>query len=192
MKPKLINFVLFQISWFACVLGAAAGSLLPGLLAVMALVLYQASRPKFIQRDLPLILVALGIGLFLDSLWIWTGIMRFSLPGPVTGLAPVWILLLWVAFPLTINHSMAWLRSNLPLAALFGAVGSPLSYLAGMRLGALSTPEGIWVMVIAAGISWALVIPLLCYLAGRLAESGLNQARETVLNRYWSWKNEPN
>jgi drug/metabolite transporter (DMT)-like permease len=77
----------------------------------------------------------------------------------------LWILLLWAGLALTLNHSLAWLQSRLMLAAVLGGVSSPLSYLAAERLGAVDivTESGVW--FIGLGLSWAVALPLLLWLA---------------------------
>ena len=60
---------------------------------------------------------------------------------------------------------MRWLRGRYRLACLFGATGGPLSYYAGVRLGALSfvPSTGVTLMILAA--VWSLVVPGLLWLA---------------------------
>jgi hypothetical protein len=48
------------------------------------------------------------------------------------------MLSLWLAFATTLNHSLRWLTCRPVAAALAGALGGPLAYLAGAKLGALT------------------------------------------------------
>jgi hypothetical protein len=88
-------------------------------------------------RELRAIGLAVLIGLLVDSTLALTGQVRFASPWPA-GLAPYWMLSLWAAFATTLNHSMHWLMTRPVGAALAGAAGGPLAYLAGARLGALT------------------------------------------------------
>ena len=45
---------------------------------------------------------------------------------------------LWIVFATTLNHSLRWLMRRPVAAALAGAAGGPLAYLAGAKLGALT------------------------------------------------------
>jgi hypothetical protein len=61
---------------------------------------------------------------------------------------------------------MRWLRKNLLVASLFGALGGPLSFLAGEKAGAVSfadTPTALLVI----GLGWAVFLPLLVSFAAR-------------------------
>ena len=66
-----------------------------------------------------------------------TGQVHFASAWPA-GLAPYWMLSLWIVFATTLNHSLRWLMNRPVAAALAGAIGGPLAYLAGAKLGALS------------------------------------------------------
>jgi len=73
---------------------------------------------------------------------------------------------LWMLFATTLNVSLAWLKRSALLAALFGAIGGPLAYYGGAKLGALSflapTPA-----LVALALGWGLLTPLLIKLALR-------------------------
>jgi hypothetical protein len=162
----LANFAAFQFGWFACVIGAAQG--FPALGAAAALVV-AAAHLAFARRpraELALLLLAAVIGAGWDSLLAATGWVRFTNGMLIAGTAPYWIVALWVLFATTLNVSLAWLKRRLALAAAFGAIGGPLSYLGGAKLGALSFGnEGA--ALIALSLGWAALTPLLLRLAVR-------------------------
>lgn len=182
---KLItNFVAFQIGWFATVLGAAKGMYWFGpivVLAVVALHLRQARRPGVEAR---LLLFALALGLVVDSLVLAGGWTRY--PGGVwlPGLAPYWIITMWALFATTLNVSLRWMHQRYVVAALFGGVGGPLSYLAGAKLGAMSfvamTPA-----IVALAAAWFVAMPLLVYVAARLDDVS-EKARLPYIHKQWS------
>jgi hypothetical protein len=162
----LLNFAAFQIGWFACVLGAANG--LPWLgpvvvLAVVALHLAMVRRPL---PELYLLMAAMLIGLVLDSLLLATGWLRYSAGLWLPGLAPYWIIAMWALFATTLNVSLGWMRGRPVLTVLMGAVGGPLSYLAGEKLGAIELTQTI-PAVAALSLAWAIAMPLLMRLADR-------------------------
>jgi hypothetical protein len=116
-----------------------------------------------------LLLVAAGVlGLVLDSALVLAGRLAFAEGVLVPGLAPYWMVTLWVLFATTFNRSLRWLRGLLPLAALLGAVGGPLAYLAGARLGAAEVLEPAWLGHLAVAAIYALATPALLALARRL------------------------
>jgi Protein of unknown function (DUF2878) len=167
VEPRvLLNFAVFYVAWFACVLGAAHLHPVLGTLAVAAaagLHLGLAPRPGI---ELRLLLATLGIGTVWDSALLDLGITHYATGLFAPGVAPHWIMALWVLFATTLNVSLAWLKGRWLLAAAFGAVGSPLSFFAGYRMGAVQMPD-VPLGLAAQAIGWALILPLLCCIAAR-------------------------
>ncbi|MEP7061024.1 MAG: DUF2878 domain-containing protein [Betaproteobacteria bacterium] len=163
---KLANFIAFQVGWFACVVGAARGH--PALGTSIAIVV-TAAHLAFARQwraELALLLAAAAIGAAWDSLLAATGWVHFTNGVLVAGTAPYWIVALWVLFATTLNVSLGWLKHRLALAALLGAIGGPLAYLGGARLGALSFGNDI-AAIIALALGWAALTPLLLRIAAR-------------------------
>ncbi len=159
--PVIINAVLFQITWFACALGAAKGLLWPAIAACGALAVFQLQSKHRHPSDVALIATALALGLVIDSAWIQLGLISYATPAPVAALAPAWILILWVGFALTINHSLAWLNLHPLLPAVAGLICAPLSYLAGVKLGALAYQGDSLLISCALGVTWAIAMTVL-------------------------------
>ena len=131
-----MNFVAYQLAWFAVILGAAHGLAWAGAAcALLIAALHHARRREVL--DLKLMGLAAAIGLLVDSTLALTGQVRFAAAWP-PGVAPYWMLSLWIVFAITLNHSLRWLMTRPLAAALAGALGGPLAYLAGAKLGALS------------------------------------------------------
>jgi hypothetical protein len=83
---------------------------------------------------------------------------------------PLWILAMWVLFATALRSSLRWLQGRPALAALFGAVGGPLSYAAAARMGACRFEQPV-VSALALGVAWAVITPLLVALARRVGGS---------------------
>lgn len=132
---NLRNFIAYQLAWFAVILGVAQQQAWAGA-AVAILVTAAHLWLRHEALELRLIGLALLIGLLIDSTLAITGLVRFASAWPVD-LAPFWMLCLWLAFATTLNHSLRWLMIRPVAAALAGALGGPLAYLAGGKLGAL-------------------------------------------------------
>ena len=160
----LLNFVAFQLGWFACVVGAARGWPLTGTAIAAVIVAWHIVRAARPAQELKLALFALLIGVLWESSLIALGLIDFTSGTLLAGLAPPWILALWALFATTLNLSLGWLKQRWLLAALLGAVAGPLSYWAGMRLGAVQFVAP-WPALTALSIGWAVMTPLLVRLA---------------------------
>jgi hypothetical protein len=162
-----LNFLLFQLGWFACVLGAARGLPWAGVIAATVIVAWHLLRAAQPRHELALVAVAALLGALFETLLAQSGWVRFGTGVLVAGTAPYWMVALWALFATTLNVSLRWLRPHRWLAALLGALGGPAAYYAGARLGALELPAaGAALGAIAAG--WALLTPLLLRAARRL------------------------
>ena len=71
---------------------------------------------------------------------------------------------------------MRWLRKSLIVAAVFGAIGGPLSFLAGEKAGAVSFPDP-FVSLAVIGLGWAVFLPLLVRYATRVDEQAAVPAK---------------
>ena len=166
---KLVNFVLFQLGWFACILGAAHGYVgwaVLFCLAVAAFHLWQSSEP---MQEGMLLLKILALGIFADTLLLQTGSLVFESKGLVPSLSPIWMWSLWVILGCTLNESMSWLRGRYVLAAVLGAIAGPLSYLAGVKLGAATWGNETQALVLL-GFIWAIAMPLLFWWAAKVPQ----------------------
>jgi hypothetical protein len=112
-------------------------------------------------------LSAIAFGVVADSLLVFLGWVSYPNGTWAAGFAPYWILAMWALFATTLNVSMRWMRGRFLVAVLMGAVGGPLSYLAGERLGAMQFMEP---MLALAGLAilWAVSMPALVALATRM------------------------
>jgi len=164
--PATINFIAFQLGWFACVLGAAHAVPWAGTGLALAIVAWHLGRALAPRAELALILSAAGIGALWDSGLTALGLIRYASGVLVEGAAPHWIVALWMLFATTLNLSLGWLKLNIALAAVLGALGGPLAYLGGAKLAALNLVAPPAALT-ALALGWAVLTPLLLQLARR-------------------------
>jgi hypothetical protein len=166
MNP-ILNVVLFQVGWFACVLGAAYGLPLGGALVATAIVGWHLARAAQPRQELALVAVATLAGAAFETVLVHTGWVRFDSGVLFEGAPPYWMVALWAVFATTLNVSLRWLQGHAALAATLGAVGGPAAYYAGAQLGAIElVAAGAALAAIGAG--WAVLAPALLGAARRL------------------------
>lgn len=166
MKTNLINFALFQLGWFACVLSGAAGRPWLGALIAFAIIGWHVWRAPLPEAELKLIGMAILIGATWDSLLVWQGWLAYPSGMILPFTAPYWIVIMWALFATTLNVSLRWLKGRWLYAVVFGAIGGPLAYFAGQRLGAVEFLE-TYSALLALLFGWALLTPLLMTLSQR-------------------------
>ncbi len=162
----VVNVVLYQIVWLACALSAAAGMPELGTLTALAVILWHLAEVVRPLKAAGLIVLTGLLGGIWDSLLVNLNLIHYPSGMIFTWMAPYWIIALWMAFATTFNLAFHWLHGRLLLAALFGAVGGPLAWWAGARLGALELVNPIPALT-ALSLGWMVMMPLLMKLAAR-------------------------
>ena len=179
----IINLLVFDAAWFVTVKGAAMDLPWLGPVVTLAVLAYHLKMSKHRGAELRLAAFALFLGFLTDSLLLATGWLAYPNGQWIPGVAPYWIIMMWVLFATTLNVSMRWLRGRRWLAVLLGAVGGPVSYLAGAKIGAMTfvntTPA-----IVALAIAWGVAMPLLMQVAASLEAA--DKSRRNIFE--WGWK----
>ena len=166
-RSRLVNVGLYQAGWFLAVLGGSRADwpVWTGLAAATVLAhLLLVRRPR---AELALLLFAGLFGSVLESGQIRWRAVAFVTPGWDPLWPPPWIVILWMQFATLFRFSLAWLGDRLALAAVLGAVGGPVAFLIGRRLGAVVFPSSNAWSLTSLAIVWLLAVPLLAMLARR-------------------------
>lgn len=166
MRTTIINFLLFQISWFACVVGAAKHMPWLGVMVVLACIIWHLIQSTHAKNELILLIIAVFIGGLFDQIMLSTGQIVYQSHGWSHALVPSWILALWLSFTTTLNLSLRWMRGKTLIAIAFGMIGGPLAYLAAEKLGAV-TLNNAPVHFFALALGWAVLTPALLKLSER-------------------------
>jgi len=165
MQPRLVvNFILFQIGWFACVIGAAKQMPWLGVATVLAIVIWHLTQAKQAKKELQLLIIALVIGGTFDQIMLNHQLITYQAHGWSSVLVPVWILALWAEFVTVLNVSLRWMKGRWLVAVLFGAIGGPLAYMGAEKLGAV-TLNHLPISYVVLSLGWACLTPLLLKLS---------------------------
>ena len=162
----LTNVILFQVGWFACVMSGAANRPWIAVIVAFIVVSFHVFRAHDREPELKLIMIALGVGAIWDSILVSQNWLKYDSGLLLPNMAPYWIILMWGLFATILNVSLRWLRGRWAMAALFGAIGGPLAYYGGYRLGALEFGNET-TAIIALSVGWAVLTPLLMSVASR-------------------------
>jgi hypothetical protein len=161
---KFWNFVLFQLGWFACVIGAANQQVFWPVVITLLYLAIHIWRSDQAALEMNLLLKAAIYGVCADSLISLSGFLVFEDAWPSQYLSPIWMWTLWALVASTINGSLTWLRGRPILGAVLGAIAGPMSYEAGIRMGAGGWgPNGQVGGLILLAIVWGAAIPLFFY-----------------------------
>ncbi len=129
----LLPVLLAQAVWWAAILdGAQLAALLVSVQVVLTFWLDRAHVPSWSR-----LLLFIGSGLALDALTVQLGLISFrdGDSSPLPFAIPLWLLLLWLSFALTVPRLQQWLPQRQQQCALF-AIAAPLAYYAGAAFAA--------------------------------------------------------
>ena len=159
------NLLGYQATWFVVAWSAGQGRAWIGMVACVAFIALQWGCSRERGADARVLLAALACGVVVEGIAAVGGLVTYASPWP-SPFAPAWILLLWAAFAMTLNHSMAWFAARPWIAAGFAAIGGPLAYLGASRgFGALAFAEPAWPALAWLALAWAVALPLLLRVA---------------------------
>ncbi|MFT6984641.1 MAG: hypothetical protein ACJAT7_000438 [Psychromonas sp.] len=152
-----VSFIWFQAIWLLAVVYTDQAVLLL-LLSLFAHFLVSPTRAS----DLLNLLAITLLGCAGDYLLTYIGVFTFT----DHYFIPLWLILLWTHFAVTLNHGLSWLE-KLPLYAriLFGAVFGTLSYYAGYKMGAVTLHSNLLLSLFALSVIWATLLPVYTLLA---------------------------
>jgi len=162
------------MGWFWCVLFGIHGQSIVATIGAVFFILFELYCTKikdvalYIQ-DLLLVIFSLPLGVLLEIIFIETNLIDYG--STTTIFPPVWIVWLYPLFSLLLNHSLKIIKKNYLVSFLFGFLGAPLSYIAGISLDGLNFPYPLlptWIMI---GSCWGLFLCLLAKIANMVEKA---------------------
>ena len=159
----LVNSLAVTIGWWTCILGAVngypwAGPVVVGLHLAWHITVSEGTRPQLVFLG-----IAALLGVLLDGLLYLTGTVAYPIDPTGRWLIPIWMVALWPNFATTLTTSLGFLKNNLVLSVVLGAIAGPVAYWGGNSLGAIAV-DGVS-GYLAISVVWALVTPVLAALS---------------------------
>ena len=149
------NALGYNFFWWIGVSSAVRGDVWTGLVAMSIFVGIAIHWTPVSERaiELRFLLVAMFVGWGIDSLLHNFGAILY--PSSATAwpffTSPPWIAALWLGFATMPRYSLGWLkRRPLWFTAAFGAIGGPIAFYAGTKLGAIEAGFGLGTYAVLA------------------------------------------
>lgn len=167
---NILGILYTTLSWWVCVLSGRYLSeskqiILLSLFVLVSLIFHSIFYlKKYEAKSFTLFYsVFLFLGIAFDGFLLWRGHFNFS--GASLGIFPLWLLSLWMVFPLNFLHTLKKFLNQPLVAIFFGLVGGPLAYKAGPAFGILNFENKV---LGAVSLFWGLYMLLACRLKGWL------------------------
>ena len=155
----ILNAVLFQCLWFSVmVFEQRYFEVFLGALMVQFFYQWYVVKVKVVFM-MPLVVFVLGV--CIDISYTAMGLFNFTdetINSNVTDIRlfsiPLWLVVMWLGFVLTLQHSLQWLIQRRYMCILVFAISGAVSYIAGRRFGMIGFEDVVGLYLI---FSWALV-----------------------------------
>lgn len=145
----IINLVLFQLSWLC----AAFFTPYANLVIPLVIVVHFYLSPS-LNSDLRLLML-LPVGVIADALQIQLGVFNAGTP-----FFPPWLLMIWVMFIVSLNHSLRWLDNcSSVVLIIIGSLGGASSYWGAMKAGVL-IPMMDDITLLPIAMVWGVLLPI--------------------------------
>lgn len=159
------NLLAFHGLWALTLVGATtswwwAGPALIGLSACLQIRRSPSPRPEAL-----VVLLGAAIGTSFDTLGVSLGMFRFLGQSRLEFL--VVFLALWINFGTTLRPSLSWMWRRPAISACLGAIGGPVSYWVGARIGAIAFGDPRWMTLLWIAAQYALALPAWMFVASR-------------------------
>lgn len=173
----VLSLAFMQAGWFACVLGAARGcSWLGPSVVFVGLAIQVGTQPRaWRAKEVLVLALAAILGFLVDSALLRGGVTIVA----GAAVSPPWLVALWpnLAAATARGGSLGFLERRPVLGALFGMLGGPFAYDAGVRFGAIGLAQSRLGALAIIGAAWSLVLPTLFCLRRRLGAPGGTASR---------------
>jgi len=170
----IFNFLGLQITWAACAYGATHAMPMLGVYIGFSYVILHFIFSNMRVRDLKIMLIIGVVGLLIDCILAQTNIVSFPHYDTSYLPTPPWLLALWFVFALMVPYSLYWLKKNLKIACIAGAIGGSFSYFLGHKLGALQLTEPLTISLGIYFIIWGTIFPFALKIVEHFTQTNFN------------------
>lgn len=149
---NFFQIILFQAEWLLCVLNIRHSYLI-ALIIFFTEIVIRLFRSRFSMVGLVFLLGFVGIAS--DTLLMRVGVFSFPEWGH-SAMIPIWLITLWGCFSLWYVKA-DFINQQLKAYTLLCVVLGPLSYYAGMKLGAITMEKSLSTTLFAIAANWFLL-----------------------------------
>jgi len=165
---NILNFLLFQITWFVCVWSVGQGVPYWGFLFVLGVLLFHfiwIATDRL--EEAWLIVKIIFLGGLVDTLASSLGLISFKHTSDFFPTYPPYMWGIWANFAITFHYSMNWLKKRIFLGMVCGGIAGPLAYYGAAKFGAIEVQWHTFIDLMGFALIWSLTMLIIVqYLMG--------------------------
>ena len=157
---NIFSLIGFKVTWLGCVMGEIYISSYFGLIVgiIYLFIFFYFEKNK--KSAFNIILIFSIAGYSFDSFLSYSDLYKINSDINFLFL-PIWFLVLWPSFSSLLVNLFSFLKNNLIISILFGAIFGPLSYYAGIALGLVTIIN--YESFILMSLFWGLLMFFYCH-----------------------------
>ena len=163
LKPAVGHIILLQVVWWSTILSSVHIATWPWLCSLWIFIFFALHRLSKIYDHVDFVAAVslLVIGIVLDTLWIYLGLIQHVINWPFVWTCPLWLITLWFCLGYDFRHSLGWMKDKPVISGLLAGASGPSSYWGGAALGIADIPqESQFEFALLLFVSWAIIFPL--------------------------------
>ncbi len=153
---KIYNALSFNVIWLTSVFYGNALIFVSIFLLLVHFLLVDN-----LQYEFRTVGVIATCGIAVDSLLTLFGVYSFDVSQVSFLGLPLWLIVLWLGFSVTINHSFSFVSKSLLFQLIMGFILLPLNYFYGYKLNAVNFNYSVIHTLSILAIVWGVSVPLL-------------------------------
>ena len=155
---NLLNMISFYIYWYLCILGPSKGSYYLGpIFAILYFTIHFIYTQNKIN-DFKLFFICGILGLAVESIFDYSGFITYKgILMDKFNVIPLWVIILWFGFGLTLLHSFKWILGQYSLSLLLGGFFAPFFYISAHKLSSIIINYNLFYSYIVLAILWSLI-----------------------------------
>ena len=155
-KFNIFNMLSFYIYWYLCILGPSRNSYylgpMLGLLYFGVHFIYTTDK----MADFKLFVMCGTLGLLFESALYHSGFITYKgILVEKFNIVPLWTIILWLGFGLTLLHSFKWILGKYTFSSILLGAIIPLVYLSAHKINSITLNYNFLYSYIILAILWS-------------------------------------
>ena len=155
-KFNIFNIVTFYIYWYLCILGPSRDIYYLGPIFGLLYFIFHFIYVKNKMDDLKIFIMCGVLGFFFESALYYSGLINYrGILVDKFNIVPLWTMILWLGFGLTLLHSFKWILGKYTLSSILLGAIIPLVYLSAHKINSITLNYNFLYSYIVLAVLWS-------------------------------------
>ena len=157
-KFNIFNIVSFYVYWYLCILGPSRDSYYIGPIVALIYFSLHFIYVKNKLNNFKIFMMCGVLGIFFESVLYYSGFIHYrGILVDKFNIIPLWVVILWLGFGLTLLHSFRWILGKYTTSLILGGTITPLFYLSAHKINSIVLNYNLFHSYVILAILWAII-----------------------------------